>query len=122
MFFFSEGGKPTEVLAAGRIVEKELKVILWVWDDGLRKEIEKQIALMGGEDRLLYRTCDKSHELKAEGDMLQFTPTEQELKDTAAKGKGGGKSGEYKGSKKNDKGKGGGKSENKGKTERERGW
>ena len=125
-YFFSEGGKPTEVLAAGQIVEKELKVNLWVWDDGLRKEIEKQIELMGGEDRMLYRTVDRSHELKAEGDMLQYTPTEQELKDQAAKGKGGGKS-EYKGNKNSEKGKGGGgKSEYKGnkssEKDRERRW
>ena len=117
--YFIENGKPTEVLAAGQIKERELAVSLWIWDEGLRKEVDRQLENMGGEDKLLYRTVDKSGELKDENEMLKVAPGEQGLKDQAAKGKGKDKGG-GKNDSKGDKGKGGGKKT--GKEERERRW
>ena len=75
--------------------EQDLSVDIWIWDDTIRKEFERQLEKMGGAEKLLYRTVDKSATLQNEKDMLQFTPSEQEIKDQAAKGKnkGSGKNG-----------------------------
>ena len=74
---------------------------------------------MGGADKLLYRTIDKSAEIKDESEMLKFAPSIEELKEQAAKGKGKDKGG-GKNEGKSDKGKGVGKKS--GKDERERRW
>ena len=111
-YYFLEGGKPSEAIAAGKIKERELTVQLWIYDEGLRKEVYKQLQNMRGADKLLYRTIDKSHELKEEKDMLQFVPGEQELREQAAKGKGKDKDRSERGSG-NDKGAGKGKKQGK---------
>ena len=94
-YFVTDDGRAKEVLAAGRMREQDLSVDNWIWDDPIRKEFERQLEKMGGAERLLYRTVDKSATLQNEKDMLQFAPSEQEIKDQAAKGKkkGSGKNG-----------------------------
>ena len=72
-----------------------MTVDIWIWDDGLRKEFEKQIEKAGGADRLLYWTADKSANLTAEEDMMSHARYTDELKEQAANGKnkGNGKNG-----------------------------
>ncbi len=84
-FVTEDGARTKEVLAAGKMRMEDLSVDIWIWDDHIRKEFESQITKMG--EKMLYRTVDRSATLKVEQDMMQFAPSEQEIKDQAAKGK-----------------------------------
>ena len=98
-----------EVLAAGHIKMQQLVVEVWMWDEALQELFYKEVAKIGGADRMLYGTIDKSSSLQTQDDLLNMAPTAAELKQQAAKGKGGQKgSGANKGDKSNGKGGGDG--------------